>query len=238
MAFSDKFSMGKASSNKAQPSMRWILLAGAFAVVIESTPVALAPIQAWLIAAHEFFHALAGWLTGASVDFIRVDTLHGLTSTRGGWYPVISCAGYIGCGAFGAACLRWCLRESMRWFFLTFCAVLGFALAIKGSLGDGYGHAGLFIALGIDAIVAAVAWTRWAPFALALSGCLFMAMGLDDVKMLLFYGTRQTDAGLLAGWLGWEALAWPIALLYAAAMGWMWYWAARGLAREAWGRQP
>lgn len=219
-------------ANHAPPAMRWILAGAVASLAMEASGVGMAPFRAWLVGAHEFFHALAGWLTGASVESIRVDSMHGLTMTRGGWYPFISCAGYLGSGAFGAFCLRYCARESMRIVFMAFCACLAAALAIKGNSGGEYG-AGIFIAGALDILALWAAKSRFAPFVLAFSGCLFMSLGFEDARVLLVYATSETDAGLLARWLGLPILAWPIALTYCAAMGAMWFWAAKGALKDS-----
>lgn len=215
------------------PSLGWVFLAAVAALGIEASGPMMVPIRAWLVGSHEFFHALAAWLTGASVESIRVDAMHGLTMTRGGLYPLISCAGYVGTGAFGALCLRYCGRVWMRYVFETFCVALGLALVFKSGFSPGFGF-GLAWALGVDALALWVVRLVKGPFLLALAGCLYLAFGLDDLRALLFYATSQTDAGLLARWMGLPALAWPIALAYGALMALMWFWAARGLAREAW----
>lgn len=214
------------------PSWRWVLAAGVAAIALEAAGWAMLPAKAWLVASHEFFHALAGWATGASVESIQAESMQGATFTRGGWYPVISCAGYLGCGALGAACLRYCARPAMRWGFQAFCAGLALALVAKGSYSNGYAL-GMAEALCVDALALWAARRAWAPFALALCGCLFLSMGFDDARALLFDATSRTDAGLLALHLGLPFLAWPIALGYAACMAGFWWWAVKGLVRDA-----
>ena len=223
---------GPAGQGAPAPSWRWVLAAGVVAVVLEASGWAMLPVKAWLVASHEFFHALAGWGTGGSVESIQAESMQGVTFTRGGWYPLISCAGYLGCGALGAVCLRYCARPAMRWGFQVFCVCLALALLVKGGYSNGYAL-GMSEALCIDALALWAARRAWAPFALALCGCLFLSMGFEDVKVLLVYATSQTDAGLLARHWGMPFLAWPIALFYAAAMVGFWWWAARGLARDA-----
>jgi hypothetical protein len=221
-----------ATSERHAPSWRWVVAAALVAVALEASGWGMLPAKAWLVASHEFFHALAGWLTGASVESIQAESMQGVTFTRGGWYPVISCAGYLGSGLFGALCLRYCARPAMRWGMQGFCACLAFALIIKGGYSGGYAF-GMIQALVVDALVFWTARRAWAPFALALCGCLFLSLGFDDVKVLLFYATAETDAGLLARHFGMLFLAWPIALAYASAMAGFWWWAVKGLARDA-----
>lgn len=222
-----------APGKAAGPGIKWVLLAAAAAMALEASGFAMLPLKAWMVCSHEFFHALAGWLTGGQVQSLRADGEHGgVTYTSGGIYPLISCAGYLGCGLFGAACLRFSSSRGMALAFQAFCAALAAALVAKGSWTTGYGW-GMAQALGVDALALLAARRGKAQFVLALCGCLFLAMGFDDVRVLLFYATSQTDAGLLARWMGMPFLAWPIALGYACAMAAMWWWAVKGLAKRA-----
>lgn len=216
------------------PSWRWIAMAMAAALLLECFGWAMFPLRAWLVASHEFFHALAGWLTGGVVESIQARSMEGVTYTSGGFYPFISCAGYVGSGMMGAACLRWCAEPKMRISFMVFCTFLGAALVAKGKFGDGYAW-GMACALAVDALALWGAWTakgRWAPFVMALAGCLFLSTGFEDVRTLLIYATGRTDAGLLARHWGLPFLAWPIALCYAIVMAAMWWWALASLARD------
>ena len=221
------------NAGRVAPSLKWVALAALAAILMESVGFGMLPIKAWLTSSHELFHAMAGWLTGGVVESIQADGEHGgVTYTRGGIYPIISCAGYLGCGGFGALCLRYSGRPAMRAAFMAFCVALPLALLVKGRFIQGGYGVGMAEALAVDALALWAARSRWSQFVLALSGCLFLSMGLDDLRVLLVYATDQTDAGLLARWMGLPFLAWPIALAYAGAMLAMWFWAFRGLARD------
>jgi hypothetical protein len=190
-------------------------------------------VGAWLTAFHEFFHALAAWITGGSALSIKTSGHEGgATITQGGFYPFISCAGYLGCGAFGAFCVRRCGARSARGVCAALCVAVAAALLAKGQWADG-SWVGLWQALGVNAVALWSLRSRHGSVALAYIGALFLASGLDDAAVLLVHATRETDAGLLARHLGMEFLAWPIALMYAAGMLLAWVWAARGLLRDA-----
>ena len=212
-----------------KPSALWVIAAALVALGLELSGLAKYEIMNWLVATHEFFHALAGWLTGGSVESIRADGAHGgVTYTVGGFYPLISCAGYLGTGFLGAMCLRYSDSKNMAKIFQFFCVTLASALLIKGKYLDGYGL-GMLWALAVDVLIFFIVRSSRYRFVLALVGCLYLSMGFDDAKMLLIYGTDQTDAGLLANYLGMRFLALPIALGYAAAMAGMWFWAFKSL---------
>lgn len=214
------------------PALGFVASAGVLALVLSWAGWPLYPLRAWLVGFHEFFHAVGAWVTLGSVESILTAADHGLTMTRGGFYPVVSAAGYLGSALMGAACLRWCASARMRGVFVGLCTALAVALLWKGRLFEG-GWAGMGMALAVDALAVAGTRTRFYPFILALSGCLFLTMGFDDLRTLLIDATSRTDAGLLAGWLGAPFLAWPIALLYAAGMCAAWAWSARGLWRDS-----
>ena len=216
-----------------EPSAMWVGVAAAVALGLEFSGIGKYGIMGWLVATHEFFHAMAGWLTGGAVDSIRADGAHGgVTYTVGGFYPLISCAGYLGTGLFGALCLRYSGSKAMARTFQVFCIALAAGLVVKGKYMDGYGL-GMVLALAMDALAFWAAGTLRYRFVLALVGCLYLSMGFDDAKMLLVYGTRQTDAGLLARHIGMDFLALPIALFYSGSMAAMWWWAFRGMALKA-----
>lgn len=214
------------------PGWRFALAAALSAVVLEVLIWPLVPFRAWMVAHHEFFHALGTWATLGEVVSISAYSDHGVTLSRGGFYPIISMSGYLGCALYGAACLRWCAHASMRMAYFGGGMVFCLALAWKAQWVGG-AWLGLGLALSVEALALLVVRTSWAPYALALSGCLFLSMGIDDVRVLLVQATSQTDAGLLARHLGMPFLAWPIALLYVGGMLAAWAWAARGLWRDA-----
>lgn len=67
---------------------------------------------------HEMFHAIACVATGGMVDSIRVFiNSEGVTTTRGGFGPVISMAGYLGASLLGAFIVKSAHNEanSRKW---------------------------------------------------------------------------------------------------------------------------
>lgn len=209
------------------------LLAGlGLALIARASGVLFFPLQGYLIASHEFFHALGGWLTGASVASIETHFTHGVTWTAGGWFPIISAAGYAGSALMGAALVRYCAHSAARWGMLAFCAALGAALLVKGQW-----SVGMASALALNLALAAALAKFKAPALLAFIGCLFCAGALDDMAVYLISMTRQTDAGILARHFGAEWLALPIAVVFALISLGAWAWAARGLIRQESGKR-
>lgn len=81
----------------------WVLGYGVLIFFLWHTPV-LYPFKLITIYVHEASHAMAGWLTGATVDGIEVNVDQGgVAHLRGGSMWVILPAGYLGSSFFGAA---------------------------------------------------------------------------------------------------------------------------------------
>lgn len=214
--------------NRGSPlSLRWLLLAAALALATRGLGAWVAPLQCWLIACHELFHALAALATGGSVASIEARTTHGLTMTVGGIYPIISAAGYLGCAGVGAVLLRYCAREWAGGALCALCASLALSLLLKSAITLDWA-----LAQAVNAII----WLAWLrlnrQFVLALVGTLFLSLCFDDMGSLLISMTSQTDAGLLARHWGAPFLAWPIALCYAGLAALFWAMSLRGLLRE------
>lgn len=204
-----------------------LLCALGLALAVRALGVAFIPIQGYLIAAHEVFHALGGWLTGASVAAISTGFTEGATWTSGGWFPVISASGYLGSAAMGALLTRYCAHRSARVGMMCFCVLMAASLLWKGQW-----SAGLASALAINTALLACLMKFRGPALLAFLGCLFCAGLMDDIAVYVFHMTRHTDAGILARHLGAEWLALPIALGFALASLGAWALAARGLIRQ------
>lgn len=219
----------KTKSLMSQPRAAWGSLAVGLilALAIRAVSIVITPIQSYLIAVHEVFHALGGWLTGARIESIEAGFTQGATWTAGGWFPVISIAGYAGCALLGAFLIRYCARPMARWALMSFCVVAGLALLVKGDW-----SLGLICALAINAVLFAALARYKQPALLAFMGCLFTAGAWDDMAVYLFHMTRHTDAGILARHLGAEWLAFPIAAGFAALSLAAWAWAAHGLIKR------
>lgn len=217
----------RVSSRSLRAGWGPLLCALGLALLIRAAGALFLPIQGYLIAAHEVFHALGGWLTGASVASIDAGFTQGTTWTAGGWFPVISASGYVGSALMGAALTRYCAHSSARFGMIAFCALLAAALLWKGQW-----SLGVASALLINAALLVSLIKFKGPILLAFLGCLFCAGALDDMAVYLFHMTRHTDAGILARHWGAEWLAFPIACGFALASLAAWALAARGLIRQ------
>ena len=94
---------------------------------------------------------------------------------------------------------------------------------IVGLLVKGDWNLALFLAVGITALT--MIFVQWERMGLTLSfvATLFLFTGFDDMQMLLWYNTGNTDAGLLADYVGLPFLAWPFALIYSGLCATLWW---------------
>lgn len=186
------------------------------------------PLGWWVTGLHESCHALAAWLTGGQVVSIGLDGQAGLTTTRGGWYPVISAAGYVGTAATGALLLRsthWSPRARIG---LLLAVATGPAVFLMV-----YGQWGLswLVAL-LVAVGMAVTVRRTQQGLAGFLAALLFWQTWEDLRVYVWAIPAHTDAGLLARY--WHApwLTLPIAVLYAGlSLAW-WAWAVRGWWRQ------
>lgn len=214
--------------DRSASSLRSALIASAAALALWALDVPLGPVHAWLVGLHELFHAIAAVATGGSVEMIQTSSdAGGMTLSRGGIYPLISMSGYVGTGALGALCLRHCGSAWARAVLLGMCAAL--VAALLATTRSGWGGAAQ--ALGVSCVVFWLVKGPAGALATGFCGALLLSMGLSDARVLV-EAPSQTDAGLLAAWLGDPWLAWPIALGLMATMATLWCWALWGLSKD------
>lgn len=192
----------------------------AFGIVVSylrQTPF-MAPVDLYLIAWHESMHAAGAWLTGGSVHSIEVRARDGLTTTSGGFFPLISMAGYIGTSLWGAGLLASARRPNLIWPM----RVMTVALPPLAMI---FGHG---IGLSLLAVIAIsvglfFVWRKSASVVTLIVSGLFASESWRDVEMYLFSIPGQTDAGILAKYLGLPFLTLPIALSMAVMSLLIWW---------------
>lgn len=182
------------------------------------------PLDLYLTAWHEAMHAGAAWVTGGAVHEINVHAGHGTTVTSGGIFPVISMAGYFGTALWGCvllASMRYTfLRQPVLWTTLTLpCLVLLF--------GDGLSVA-LFLVAGLS-VVLGVLWVKFGFYVGAVLSLLFASESFKDIQVYLMQSPHETDAGILARYIGASSLTLPIALTLAGLTLLMWCFAMKSL---------
>ncbi len=170
------------------------------------------PITTWAISMHEMGHAFAALLTGGSLDSIEMGSHHGVAWTRGGWYPIISMAGY----TFTAwlTVLFWCASASpgpwTRRVLYTTLVLCALGLTVWGA----WLSVGLWIGVGVTLLWLAVISRDTTGLATAFGSGLLGYEQMKAMTHLLWSSPGQTDANLLAHHWGLPFLAWPLAVVY------------------------
>lgn len=181
-------------------------------------------VSSWAVSIHEVAHGLAAIFTGGSISSLDVQWGHGLAITQGGWYPVVSMAGYVGTAIVGAIFFLASVHFWARWLGLAFLMVATVLLFIYASFSGAF-----FFALFANAVVAACLFIDRKGGTASFFATMLMYPQWSDVQQLLWYQPGKTDAGLLAQYFGMPWLAWPIAVVYTLGTVFVWFLVLRYL---------
>ena len=190
------------------------------------------PFRMFVVLVHETCHAAASLLTGGEV--LEMHTAldeSGHTLSRGGYFPLIASAGYVGSALLGALLIYTGSRPRLQRLLLLavgaacmgmtmwFTPVGGpdFYLGIIGGL--------VLVCFAIKSQRAAIAAATW-------MGILLCLYSLYDFRTDLWTHPELTDAGILARYWGEPLLAYPIALAWVLLSLTAMYRAMRALVRE------
>ncbi len=208
------------------PTLIGFVVFGMLVATLRQTPV-MAPLDLYLVAWHESMHAVGAWLTGGSVHSIEVRARDGVTWTSGGLFPLVSMAGYLGTSVWGAGLLATSRHPEL----LMPARLLTVSLPPLAMLFGG-GVSWSLPAVMVISIALFFVWRRFpAPVTLAVSA-LFASESWRDVQMYLFSIPGQTDAGILARYLGARLMTLPIALTMAVLSLLIWWMAFRHMLLE------
>ena len=173
------------------------------------------PFRVFMVQVHEMCHAAATIGTGGEVLEVRVNwDESGHAKSRGGIFPVIASAGYVGSAFLGAIFIYVSLWPLLQRILLAGLGCLSIGVAVLytplGSIDFLFGLASGFLLL-----VPAVLLPRVAQWVAAWVGVMLCLYSLYDFRTDLWQYTERTDAGILAR--HWDApiLAYPIALVWA-----------------------
>ena len=210
---------------------RFYILSAALAVVLWDS-VAMKPFRIFVVMVHEVCHAAATLMTGGEVLEIRTQPNEsGHTLSKGGFFPLITAAGYVGSAMLGALLIyTGTLPRVQRFILLVIGATtmlmtmaytpvgeMDFFLGIFGGL--------IFVSLSIKSSRAAMIGATWL-------GTLLCLYSLYDFRTDLWMYPESTDAGILARGLGLPSiLAYPIALSWVVISVALMYRAMRALVR-------
>lgn len=176
--------------------------------------VLIQPLKVLVVMTHELGHALAALATGGEI--IAINTAweeSGVTQTRGGIFPIISASGYLFTALFGSALIFVSHRPGIqRGILAGFGAVLAVLTLWHSSMFTIAFYLGILGGAGLVAL--ALRKPGWVPLAANFLGSLFCLYSLFDLRSDLAGRPKCSDAGILARWIGIEALTYPIAGLW------------------------
>ena len=209
---------------------RYYVVCAVVTLVLWDTPV-LKPFQVFVVMMHEIFHALAALATGGEVLEMRTNVDEsGHTLTRGGLFPLISAAGYVGSASLGALLIYvGSTPQLQRLLVLLIGATcMGMTMAFTPP-GENDFYFGIFVGLILACV--AIRSRRFSVAAATWLGIMLCLYSLHDFRTDLSM-PRQTDAGILAHYWGQPLLAYPIALVWILLSVSLMYRAMRALVRS------
>jgi len=178
------------------------------------------PFRFFVVLVHEVNHAAAALLTGGEVVEIRTHwNESGHTLARGGIYPLISAAGYVGSALIGSLLIYTGLYpQAQRFVLLCIGAVcMGMTMAYTP-----LGGVDFFLGIGGGFVLCAMAIKsqRMARIGSVWMGVMLCLYSLFDFRTDLWYHAERTDAGLLSAYWGLDPLQVPY-LAYLIALSWV-----------------
>ena len=207
----------------------WLhLVLAVIALVLWDTPV-VKPFRVFVVWIHEMGHAGMAIATGGEVEELRVRwNESGHVISRGGIFPLISSAGYVGSAVLGALLIyagKW-LGVQRILLGLIGAVQIGMVIMYTPIWGlDFWFGAGC----GLVLIVVTARFDRPAHVLATWIGVMLCLYSLYDFRTDLWMQTERTDAGILANYFGIAILAYPIAFVWAAISICVMFLAMKGL---------
>lgn len=195
------------------------------------------PFRVFMVQIHEMCHAAATLGTGGEVLEVRVNwDESGHAKSRGGIFPIIASAGYVGSAFLGAIFIYVSLWPLLQRILLAGIGCLSIGVAVLytplGSADFSFGIISGFILLVPAVLLPRVA--RWVATWMGVMLCLY---SLYDFRTDLWLYTERTDAGILARHWGAPLLAYPIALVWALISVYAMYRSMKSVARRGQDRE-
>ena len=192
---------------------RFHLLCTLVAIALWNSPF-IYPFRLFMVIVHEVCHAAAAIVTGGEVLEMKTHwDESGHTLTRGGLFPVISAAGYVGSAVLGALLIRTGVLPQLQRFVL---AAIGAATMVMTLWYTPFGGMDSFLGIfgGLLLLSMAIKSQRASQAAATGFGIMLCLYSLHDFRTDLWLYPEMTDAGILARHWGLPMLAYPIALTW------------------------
>ena len=198
---------------------RYYLLCTGLALAFWDTAL-IKPFRFFVVLVHEVNHAAAALLTGGEVVEIRTHwNESGHTLTKGGFFPLISAAGYVGSALWGALLMYTALYpQAQRLVLLCIgaaCAGMTLYYTPWGGIDSVLGIGG-----GLVLCIMACKSKRMASIGAVWMGVMLCLYSLYDFRTDLWYSPERTDAGILSAYWGLDPLQVPY-LAYLIALIWV-----------------
>jgi hypothetical protein len=210
---------------------RYYLLCTGVALALWETSL-IKPFRFFVVLVHEVCHAGAALLTGGEVAEMRTHwNESGHTLTRGGVFPLISAAGYVGSALMGALLIYTGIFPQAQRLVLLLIGGTCLGMTMKYTPLGGVDFY-LGIAGGFALVAMAIKSQRLARIGAVWMGVMLCLYSLYDFRTDLWRQPQMTDAGILALYWGWPLLAYPVALGWVLISLWCMYRAMRALVRH------
>ena len=171
----------------------------------------LKPLSFYVTSVHEICHGLAAILTNGKIQEINLHNKGGVATTRGGIFPIISMAGYVGTALIGALLLF--LSQKEKWIDI-FLIIFSITMIVLNTMYiNSYVNAYYISSIVLSVLILfSVRFSFTRQIGVFLSA-LFIFDSFTDAKIYLFYKfigktdelqniIYKTDAGILARYLG------------------------------------
>ena len=192
---------------------RYYVICAAIAVMLWETAL-MKPFRVFVVMVHEVCHAGATLLTGGEVVEIRTEwDESGHTLSRGGYFPLITSAGYVGSAMLGALLIYTGTAPRLQRLALLVIGAATMTMTMWYTPVDG---PDFFLGIfgGLVFVIMALKSVRLSQIGAIWLGTLLCLYSLYDFRTDLWMHPEMTDAGILARGYGMPLLTYPIALLW------------------------
>ena len=211
---------------------RYHLLCTVIAVALWDTSF-IYPFRLFMVVVHEVCHAAAAMATGGEVLEMKTQwDESGHTLTRGGLFPIISAAGYVGSAVLGALLIYTGKFPRPQRLVLAIIGTATMGMTMWYTpLGGMDSYLGIFG--GLLLLCMAIKSQRASRAAATWLGIMLCLYSLHDFRTDLWLYPEMTDAGILARNWGLPILAYPIALTWVSLSLALMYRALRAVVKDS-----
>lgn len=185
------------------------------------------PLKLYTTAIHEGWHALVTLVTGGVILEINLQKDGaGHVVSDGGIFLLISPAGYIGSAITGALLIISAKKEIYSRLGLFVVSLL--IISLNMVYIDTYFSIAFLNSILVSVLIMlAIFKADFSQNLAVFFGTILAVDSFSDIKKIIFQMPYETDAGILAGYLGAKFLAIPIAVIFSTICMIIWYLSIR-----------